>query len=39
VTVLQREPRDPVETVEHFVDLTGLEVEPLSEEGSARDAR
>ena len=36
VTLLQREPRDPEETIEHFVEFTGLEAEPLSEGGSVR---
>ena len=30
VTLLQREQRDPAETIEHFTEFTGLQVEPIS---------
>lgn len=31
VTLLQRDPRDPRETIEHFTEFTGLAAEPLGE--------
>jgi hypothetical protein len=31
VTLLQRDQRDPRETIEHFTEFTGLPAEPLSD--------